>query len=242
MKMRMAKICHLEDNYIEKVETIIESLRDQFDDYFSMVNVNIRRFYEFLDDVGLEPAYTPRRLPYTIAHYRSQLMKRSLRNKRKHPLGNPMKLVCHSIRDPRDVSVLVAASPCDVALKMTTDLDGGTVITEYQCEGQVLTGVVPEDADYLDGTNGEPSELNQFLNIERMPIGSRSLVDVRGLVPAPPGDTLYGVPSNGKAFPVDDVPEHVNGFSDSVVEFCPGFGLSPVISDIGVSPSSQQET
>ena len=181
MKMRMAKMCHLLDNYIEKVESIIESLQNQFDDYFSMVSVNIRRYYEFLEGDDLEPAYSPRRLPYTIAHYRNQFIKRGLKSKRKHVLGNPMKLECHSIRDPRDVCVF-AASPCDVAPNATTDLESSAVITECQNEGKVLTGVVPEDADYLAGTKGEPSELNQFLNIESVPIGSRSVVDLRGSV------------------------------------------------------------
>ena len=138
--------------------------------------------------------------------------------------------------------VVLAASPCDVAPIGPTNLDGSS-ITEYeQREGKLTTGVAPEIFDYLDASTSEPCELQVFN--ESMPIeGSRSsFTDSRGLVPAPPGDTLYGVPSSSLAFLVDDVPEHVNGFSDSVVEFCPGFGPSPVISDIGVSPSSQQET
>ena len=126
-------------------------------------------------------------------------------------------------------------------LYMACDARGGSTYDD-QSEGAFLRGVAPREDGILPGPLSEPCELQVFN--ESTPIeGSRSsLTDSRGLVPAPPGDTLYGVPSSSLAFLVDDVPEHVNGFSGSLVEFCPGFGLSPVISDIGVSPSSEQET
>ena len=248
--MRMAKMSRLIQKQMERfvleigniVDYIIPKLIDDLEFVFSemcadmfgsgLVNGDIKLWYGFLDDDG--SGHTPRRSPYTIAYHRKRFVEYGLKRKRKRARVNPV----NSVRDPVDVSVLVvgvdagaggefpegpvvvvAASPCDVAPIGTTSLDGGAVITEYRSEGKVSRGDGPRDADYLAGTNAEPSELAILSNV-CTPIGSRSLVDVRGLVPAPPGDTLHGMPTGFiKAFPVNDVPEHVNGFSESLVVF-----------------------
>ena len=90
MKMRMAKMSHLvevTDRCHGILTSMFESLQNQANDMFSVVNCNIRNYYEIPDGGDLDVAYSPKRLPYTIAHYRNQFMKRGLRNKRKHIKG-----------------------------------------------------------------------------------------------------------------------------------------------------------
>ncbi len=223
--------------------------------YFTMSSLDVKRWY---DDRGLvDPSYTPRRIPYTIAYHRIQFRKQCFRQKRKHIKGMPVDFV----RDPRDVFVNdfstgavkcpvdfgfstgavkcpvdFAASPCDVALPGDDNLDGSAFITEYRSEGKVFRGVGPQDAN-LAGTDAEPSELSAN---ECMPVGSRSSIDSQGLVPAPPGDTYVRMPIFSEEFPENEiVPEHVIGFSESLVEPFTN-GVSPVISDIGVFRTTQE--
>ena len=243
-----------------EVNNGMETLRNLFSE-FRLVPGNVKCYGDFLGDVLSGPVYTPYRRPYTISHYRKQMVNGIMKNKRKQCKGNPV----NSVRDPRDVSVLFgfagavkspvvfgfagaggvfpdgpvvvgcAASPCDVAPIGTTSLDGGTVITEYRSEGAFLRGVAPRDYGDLSGTMTEPCEL-KFLSNEGMPIeGSRSSVDFRASMPAPPGDTLNCMPGFGKAFPDEMVHENVIEISESLVDFA-------MISDDDVFRTGTQET